>query len=342
MPVPHLPTIQKGFPVSEYQDFATSLAAKLEASPELAPEPAPEETPSTEEPEPQQAPPEAAAEATPSEEAPKERPRDEKGRFVTETAEEKEARLLAGKYRTVEDLERAYTEAQTLIGQQGSELAGWRQTAQQGTQQDQPLPLNEQTVGAFDQLVEQNPHAAASWALQANQPLLYERAMESWYDFSPKDASRFEMVNALARQQAEFQQQAQTQMEPLQERHQQEQYALAIQNLRQRHPDVLERLEGMMGLAQERPHLLYGLASHEQADREKTLEDLYLLHSALNPSQAQAQVEPEEARHPHVVSASNSLSSTPQTPQEAFKSAFREYAVKRQTSARSGITRPSE
>src|SRR4051812_18493311 len=94
------------------------------------------------------------------------RERDENGRFVAATAEETpaetpaetEQRLLAGKYKSPEDLERAYQEAERRLGEQGNELGQYRAYLEQ-MQAAQQQQAQQAQAGQIDwaTLLEENP-----------------------------------------------------------------------------------------------------------------------------------------------------------------------------------------
>lgn len=156
--------------------------------------------------EPEAAPP---VEDTVVEAAPSERPRDEHGRFVaaetptdtvdtvqetTETpATPEEAaateRLLAGKYRTVEDLERAYAEAQKMI----PEYADWRKLngeveylREQLQQQAAPAAAPIQITA---DLIERDPASAAVLAYEQDNGHAFRIAFEAWREEDPFSAA---------------------------------------------------------------------------------------------------------------------------------------------------------
>ena len=187
-----------------------------------------------------------------------------------------EQELLAGKFQSPQELEQAYLEAQKLIGKQGNELGDLRQAVREEIQQafppqqqPQQVPLTDQVVSAFDDLIAENPGQAAQWALQSNQPMLYERAMENWYVENPKDATRFEM--SLQRQQeaarAEFAAQA-SQAE-------QAQFLSAWDSFKQQHPDLDQYGQVMMQIANEAPAIAKSFETMTPAERAQWIPVLY-------------------------------------------------------------------
>jgi len=107
-----------------------------------------------------------------------------------ELEEEDEPRLYAGKYRTVEEMERAYTEAQSTIGRLGNEIgqvrqmverqqSGGQQATPAGQQGDQPMSkeeldewMVEDPVGATFYLAQLAARAQAEEQNQLMQPVI--------------------------------------------------------------------------------------------------------------------------------------------------------------------------
>lgn len=140
---------------------------------------------------------ETTHEATASQQ--EERPRGSDGRFVArpdeetpaepadtvppvedETSTEAEQPLLAGKYKTVADLEHAYQEAQRRLGEQGSEIGELRQLREEFAQLRQEItPAAPQyDAEAVQALLDENPAQIMPTIQQAwqtgNRPLLYQ------------------------------------------------------------------------------------------------------------------------------------------------------------------------
>jgi hypothetical protein len=94
--------------------------------------------------------------------AAEERPRNADGTFAAkatqeETPAETEARLFAGKYKTPDELEAAYSELQSLTGRQGQEIGEMRRLIEQVQAQTQPQPQPVQAESLQERLYE-NPH----------------------------------------------------------------------------------------------------------------------------------------------------------------------------------------
>lgn len=83
-------------------------------------------------------------------------------------------------------------DAQGMIGRQSTELGDLRKAvealqANQGSAKA-PVPF----PGDLDEQIEENPGQVAQWALQENQPGIYEAAIRQWYEDDPRSAGRFE------------------------------------------------------------------------------------------------------------------------------------------------------
>lgn len=111
------------------------------------------------------------------------------GAYQTESAPaeaeapaEEQEHLYAGKYKTAEELERAYTEAQSLIGRQGNELGQLKQQVGQPQQQ----PDQQQ----FDQNQRQ--------FLEDGTPILTQEELAELRDEDPYTAARLEAKYDLA------------------------------------------------------------------------------------------------------------------------------------------------
>lgn len=115
-----------------------------------------------------------------------ERPRDpETGQFLPkETAEEQSERLLAGKYRSTEQLEQAYLEAQSLLGSLRNDQGELRSQLEQLTEaiasQQQPRPVQD-----FEQLLATDPQQATLYALTVGDQQAYDRAKQEWNELAP-------------------------------------------------------------------------------------------------------------------------------------------------------------
>jgi hypothetical protein len=172
-----------------------------------------------------------------------------------------EERLLAGKYKTAEELEKAYQEMQTLSGRQSEELGQLRQFRDYIQQQQ-----TQQTPEQIYDYGEEDPAQATTIALQqygAESPV-YERALRQWAEIDPFSASRFATE---VRIQA-WNQQVQPQLQ---------QYGLqsAMSELQSKYPDLSEYGEAMLREAENSP-VVQALRDSNQGISAGVLETLYL------------------------------------------------------------------
>ena len=134
-------------------------------------------------------------------------PRNPDGTFATKEGEPttEEQRLLAGKYKEVDQLEQGYLEAQTLLGRQGNELAearALRDELQALREQITTPPVQTPTydAGSLDEQFATNPTiipAYAQQALESGDNLLYGKTMAAWQEHDPFGAAAFH-ANAVA------------------------------------------------------------------------------------------------------------------------------------------------
>jgi hypothetical protein len=296
--------------------------------------------------EPQGTPPEepAAPSETPEASAPEgtseDRPRDEQGRFVKQEEPEQEQPLILGRFKSHEDLEKAYAELDSEFGRRNQEWGELRKeieqirTAQQPPQQ-QAVPINQETVNWFDEQVEQNPYGAVEWARQ-NDPsgVLWNRAVEAWYEMSPREASAYE-------RRLEYQQLTEhfgQQQRPMQEVIAQNQISNGFMSFLQKEPEANKYAEQMLAEAEANPELLTPLTSGSLEAQERVFRNLYRLARAEQASTAvsqtgealaQQQAQAEAAKQQAFV-ATGSQIQEPETksPQERWLEEFFDPAAK--------------
>lgn len=221
----------------------------------------------------------------------------------------------AEKFQSPEQLWEAYQHAQRKIGEQGNELGKLRQAVREELQQVLPqqpapasLPLTDDVVSAFDDLVDANPAQAAAWALQTNQPMLYERAMDTWYETAPKDASRFERS---VERQREYQA---AQIQAQQEKQMQDHFLQTWVSFAQQHPDLPQYGPMMLQIANEQPLLQQAFQFGTPEQRAQVIPLLYDAARARagQPLSNQSQVAPPA---PYVASADNHIADRDDNPQ---------------------------
>lgn len=220
------------------------------------------------------------------EEARSEPARDEKGRFVAKDADPDLEKYLERFGGDVDKALRAAVEADRMIGRQGQQMGELqkqlRELQESLSQPPEPQApqITQETVDWFDdQIASRGPQAAAVWALQ-NDPagpdgVFYGRAMEAWFDESPREAAAFqtrvEVVRATHALQA--------QQLPLYEQAAKQEFAAAWRSLQAEIPDLADPAiaESMLKAAEEAPEVLSGLQSGDPDDRKRVIRTLYRL-----------------------------------------------------------------
>ena len=302
------------------------IAAKFAGLP--APEPTPEpESTETVEPE---TPVETVAEPEPELEASEPEP---------EPAPEP---LLAGKYKTVEELERAYTEAQSAIGRQGNELSELRGLREQFDElrQDLTKPAAPQydPTGIEDELLSQ-PHLIPQFAQQAldsGDQVLYGKSIAAWHQVDPGGATAFQVNAHLAAQQAAFD----ARLAPIQQSVQSAQTATELASVYEQkaaeHADFSQVMNSVTGeqLAGFPKELVGLLQTGDETTKANVLETLYRfakveqvgsIADATAAAQAATQADAAQARQDAVVATTTSTTDrTPvvKTPIDQFHDAF--------------------
>lgn len=160
-----------------------------------------------------------------------------------------------------------------------AELRRWQQEQQQAYQPQPQLDGN--ALAWFDEIVEQAPDQAAVWAAQQQQPLLYERAIRSWFDVDPVAAARYERSMEWNQLQSQMTAQFAPQIEGAQNLAQQADLQAALKTVQARHDDfdqvvgALDEASVQRIVESEFPtEILNGLAGGRQ-EKEKVLETLY-------------------------------------------------------------------
>lgn len=214
-------------------EFAAAVEAALVASDE--------ETP-TETTEPEAAPEseETAAEVTDEPEA------------VEEIAEEPEAPQFGDEVNAylskyggdVSKALEAAIAAQSKIGEQGQELGELRRMVQEIMDRPEPkAPTSPFMSEQVSEAIVENPSQVAQWALQTEQPHIYEAAIAEWYEQSPMQAGRFERALERELLKAELTNQISPTIEATQERERARSVTEAHRSLTQKYSDFAEVLQ---------------------------------------------------------------------------------------------------
>lgn len=227
------------------------------------------------------------------------RARNEKGQFVAAAAVEEVAdddegaaegdeqaagddqALILGKFRSREELERSYLELENRLGSQGDEVGTLRNEVRQmrdALQQTPQQPVTEALIEQVEAVAEENPAGAAIWALE-NQPMLYDRVMETWYENDPRRAAAFERQLEMAQLRQEMDTKLAPVAQPIAQQQQQASFNEAWAATAQKYPDMKEIATAMSETAQYAPEIVAALQSGETpvAEKQRLVENLYWL-----------------------------------------------------------------
>lgn len=205
--------------------------------------------------------------------------------------------LLAGKYKSPEELEHAYIELQRTLGSQKNELGELRQALEEridglARQQNQPFydpDVISQNPGAVAQQIAVN---AIQNGMEPEQNPAYNQALEDWFDQAPREATNF----MLTLERVRFQQQLEERTAPLAQTVQQQQDTAVLQEFGRQHPDIGEYATQIEQIAATKPTLSNLLRSPDPQARVEALETLYLLAKAQTPSRATSEALTDHAR----------------------------------------------
>lgn len=260
--------------------------------------------------------PEAPAEALPEPEAeaeaPKERPRDEQGRFAKAEEEPQEERLYAGKFKSEEELERAYTELQSLMGKRlepeelKEALVGLNalpdRIAEKLTSYEDEGPV-EVDASWFKEQLDEDPARLSYWA-KDNAPHLLGRAVQAWGEEDPFAAAQFVTDVRLAAQRQEFEQMLTQHTSRYEQVYRQTSISDAFAAVAAEIPDIAEYAKEIMEAAKFAPEVKRGLTSESADERERSVKALYFLARGMKGGlQPQATAPAETVQDPALSTA---------------------------------------
>lgn len=220
-----------------------------------------------------------------------------------EPAEEPTPPLWAGKYKTAEDLEHAYSELQSKLGEQGSELGQEVQRLR-----DELYQIREQQVHpaaptppapAFDEdtyedLLDENPQQALAYAQQVGDGYRANQALKVWFAEDAYSATEWRLAQERQMQAAQFQ----SQLSRYEQEVGNQQLTRAFASVKSQHKDF-DALEAKMSeVANLRPDLIERLANPGEQNKEQVIESLYWMArgmGAVEPTGAEPQVAPHVA-----------------------------------------------
>lgn len=262
----------------------------------------------------------------------------------TETTEPEPepAPLLAGKYKTVEELERAYTEAQSAIGRQGNELSELRQLREQFDELRTDLTRPQAPAydpGSIEDELQLQPHLIPQYAqsaLEAGDSVLYGKAIAAWHQVDPGGATAFQVNAHLAAERAQMDARLAPIQQATQQAEQAAQLAAAFEAKAAEHQDFGQV---MNAVTQDQLNgfpkaVVAQLETGDQNTKLEVLETLYRwskaeqvgnLHVAAEQAAAQAAADAQQARTDAVVAtttATTDRTEAVKTPIEQFHEQF--------------------
>ncbi len=233
-------------------------------------------------------------------------PRDDLGRFTPtsteeeqqveeapvaeETPGEEQARLYAGRYKTLEELEAAHESLNRKIGEQGAELGQYRQQ-----QQEQPAPQYDLS-GAEDAVLE-NPAVAPqllNTAYAQGDTIAYERTLRAWAEVDAVSANRYEAQRIAY----ESQQQIQPQLQKIDAYESRNALEQNLGNVLSKHEDAAHVLASLDPTVHEIPRLITaGIQSPDPGLQADAGDALYQHAKGLNGATASAAATQAAAEH---------------------------------------------
>lgn len=226
--------------------------------------------------------------ASPEETTPVEPEPEAEAETVEEPSEEKEeetepGEMIAGKFKSQEDLLKAYEEAQKKLGEQGNELGELRKLREEFNEfassfEDEDEEMSPHELAAYSDQIQDNPAQVAVWALQNGHDLLYDSAVRQLYDIGDFfTANRLEQARMMAATQAMMKQSIEPLQAPVQRMTQNQEFNEAWKSVSARVPDLAKFADAIMDASQNAPEVVGALRQGDMASKERVIENLYYL-----------------------------------------------------------------
>jgi hypothetical protein len=302
-----------------------------------------------------------------------EKPRDDQGRFVSdapvaeedpvseaapEVVEETPAeKLHAGKYKSVEELERGYLELQQFTARQGTDVGEQRALAQALAERLAVLeskaeaPPRQQITSDF---ISENPGAAAQLAYEQGDQSALGAAYQQWSLEDPAAAATWVGERRLQEARQEFEQRAK-QLEdrfiPFQQAQEQSQLTQGVQQLPEDVRSFLTDVDAVQNLATEFPTLGNAIVSGSPSERLNAIQALHGIHrgrtadtlgqAASDVARAVAQ-EAQAVRDEAYVASSTSSQEEPQSYEQQEQQRLSDYAARKAVPFGGGLVIPGK
>lgn len=211
----------------------------------------------------------------------------EKEVVVEETAAAE--KLLAGKFKTAEELERAYTELQSTLGRQGTETGELRKAVEElRAQIHAPVEQPPARVQITEQLIDENPARATILAYDQKDEASLEIAFEAWKLEDPFTASQWlsdkrleQYKEQVSLEQKKLREEVKTLSAPQEAAAQREEWTSAFSIVLADHPDFGQHAERILEeVAPKFPNILGSLADGDAQAKAEILTALYAIDRA--------------------------------------------------------------
>lgn len=231
--------------------------------------------------------PEPAAETQPEAvEETGEQPRNPDGTFAKkDEPQTDEPNLILGKFKSPDELARAYQELEQFKGRQSSELNELRQALEErltSFEQQVQRPVTPLTPVTQD-LIDSNPAAATELAYQQGNQASLAAAFEAWEEMQPARAAAWvaeKKMEALNQEWSERYSQLEQKLTPVQQQAQKNELAAGIGRLREQYPDLQEFVQTpeFADLAEKIPLAKQALEAGDPEGVVSAVETVYLVH----------------------------------------------------------------
>lgn len=259
--------------------------------------------------------------------------------------------LIAGKYRTVEDLVEAHKSLERKLGEDSQEKQELRQyrewyEQQQQAQYQQPEVISDRDVSFFEQQLEKDAAAATQWAAQRGQQTgdwsLYQHALNEWHEEDPIAAVNFATDLRWHENQQQLVQQLAPLLQPALQQARNAQWNESWNSVRREAPDIDQYGQKMMDIAKQAPELLQTLTAGTPDAQQRLIHVLYhASRSETGTHTVPSSGAPPPPPAPHVVSGeTGGRPAQPAQRLDVVQAAIRQWAESEPT-IEAGLTRRS-
>lgn len=222
------------------------------------------------------------------------------------TEEEEKLAFLRQKFKSPEELERAYVELESAYGARSQDLEEKRRVdaelaelkgrlgayteMQTATPQQAAPQITQETIDWLDTSVMENPTGTMEW-VRTNQPALYERGIQLWGNLDPFSAQRYDNDLKLGAMQQEYEARLARAVAPVEAQTQQTMLETAYEGALREHPELAPYASDIETAAQNAPHLAKALSTAANVTELKgIIENLLYTAKGRRSDQAEAAI----------------------------------------------------